>query len=143
MSDVRTLGSVNLNDRSKYYIPVRTESERKVFEEVWDPIRNNSLINLGNFDHTATILSWEVWVTGTSWANVLTNYAAIQTALNSAAAFSIFGTGSAITYVEQAADQSSPTTYTVKRGTFLEDRPRRLVEKLRMVGKLELLCNPL
>jgi hypothetical protein len=142
MPDLRTLGSVNLNDATKYRIPASSESENKVFEVVANPVLNSNAINLGMADHVATELTMEVWVTGTSWAAMLTNYAAIQTALDAAAAYSIAGTGSAVTYQEQAGDQGAPTVYTVKWGKLTEDRTRRLEERNRRVGRLYLYCLP-
>src|SRR5262245_2765105 len=145
MPDVRTLGSVNLNDRTRYRVPRASESENKIYDAVWNPIRNSNLINLGVADHTATELTMDVWVlagTGGGWGDVLTNFAAIQTQLDAAAAHSIAGTGSAVTYQEQAGTQASPTVYTVKWGRITEDRTRRSAVRLQMVGRLYLFCEP-
>lgn len=147
MPDVRTLGpvgnTVNLNDTTKYRIPVSSEQQNDTYEVVQSPVLNNNLINVALHDLVAVELQMDVWVTGTSWAAVLTNYAAIQTRLDLAAAFSIEGTGTVVQYIEQAGDQGSPTTYTVKYGRLTELRARRSVQRLRMVGRLSLTCLPL
>jgi hypothetical protein len=146
MPNVRTLGAagatIDLLDTTKYRVPRESETENKMVEVVWNPVRNTATLNVGNVDHTATELAMDVWVTGADWQTVLDNYAAIQTRLDAARDFSIFGTGTVVAYVEQAGNQSSPTTYTVKYGTLREDRRRRSAETLTMVGHLTLLCEP-
>lgn len=148
MPDVRTFGpvgsTINLRDTAKYRIPVGSERENRIFAEEWSPVRNNNTINLGLADLVAVELIFDVWVTGATWQAVLTNYDAIKTmAETTAPAFSIAGTGTVVQYIEQDSDQSSPTTYAVKRGRFAEQRPRRSVQNLRKVGTLTLLCEPL
>lgn len=146
MADLRTLGpvgnTVNLLDSTKYRIPVRTENENPIKDVVDSPVRGMGLINVALAEVSAVDLGWQVWVTGASWQAVLDNYAAIQTRLDLAVAYSTAGTGTVVQYQEQAGNQSSATVWVVKYGFFSELRALRSVALLRKVGQLTLHCEP-
>lgn len=141
MSATRFLGSVDLNDATRYDVPVRTESAKPVREVVQFFLRNTGKARLGFAGPVELMRAFDAYVFGSSWSDVLGNIAAIQAELTAAALYSTEASGAQITYVEQNDD--GPTqTYNVTWGECYELVTERSTFLKRTMVHVELHCEP-
>src|SRR5687767_8593229 len=113
----RTLGALNLEDRTKYHAVAMPSAiswprQRILFDK---PSGGGAI---SKSTPGGLVIRFPLLCVGSSYAATWTNFVAVRDVLELARDYQLEGSGSAITYVEQILDEGSARTYTVLDGDF-------------------------